>query len=334
MIHYLVTEKHPYTIRRFLERWGAPVAPIVRLVTYEQTRCFLRGGSLRRRRLLGGSMRRVVNAWYEGRRDVRPAASLPRPPVGAWVFSDVDRLSPREREEAARFRDLLVATGAATSLHNDPLATMARYELLRTLFERGINAFDVYRLTEARRPRRYPVFLRTENDHVGAETPLLADARELDAAIEGLARAGVSREGRIVVEYGGAPDARGLHRKYSAWKIAGRIVPGHLFFGPDWMLKEPKVVDDEALREERRYLDENPHAAILDEVFRIARADYGRVDYGVVDGRVQIFELNTNPGIPSSPSPGPGARRAAIDAAFNETILERFRALDALPRQA
>lgn len=328
MIHYLVTEKNPYTVTRFLEGWGRPLASSFRVVTYEQTRCWLRGGSLGRR-WLGGSLRAVVNAAYEARRDVRPASRLPAPPVGHWVFSDVDRLSGRHREEAARFRDVLLEQGAARSVHNDPLRTMGRYELLRTLAEHGLNDFDVYRLTEARRPRRFPVFLRTENDHVGAETELLETPADLDRAVEALERAGRSREGRVVVEYCGERDARGLHRKYSAWRIAGRILPGHLFFGPDWMLKEPKVVDDEALRAERAYLDENPHAPALEEAFRLARMDYGRVDYGVVGGRVQVYEINSNPGIPSAPSPGPGAKRAEIDALFTARILDAFRALDA-----
>lgn len=327
MIRYLVTEKHPYTIRRFLERWGRPVAARVQIVTYEQTRCYLRGGSLGRR-LTGGSVRRLVNAYYEARRTPRPASALAPPPAGHWIFSDVDRLSPAQREEAAIFRDRLVASGAATSLHNDPLATMGRYELLRTLHERGLNDFDVYRLTEARRPRRYPVFLRTEDDHVGAETPLLESPAAFDAAVERLARDGKSRERRIAVELRAARDGRGLYRKYSAWRVGGRVIPGHLFFGPDWMLKEPQVVDDEALREERAYLEENPHAAVLEEAFRAARVDYGRADYGVVDGRVQVYEINTNPGIPSSPSPGPGERRAELDAWFTHRILTALRTLD------
>ena len=327
MIYYLVTEEHPYTVRNFLRRWGKPIASRVRVVTYEQTRCYLRGGSLGRRRT-GGSVRRLVNAYYEAREPVRSAEALRPPPIGHWIFSDVERLSAGQREEAARFRDVLVATGTATSLHNDPLATMGRYELLRTLAQHGINDFDVYRLTEARRPRRYPVFLRTEGDHAGAETGLLETPEALDAALSSLAGEGRSREGRLVVEFCAERDARGLYRKYAAWRIGGQVLPGHVFFAPDWMIKDPKVVDDAALREEEAYLHENPHAAVLEEVFRLGRVDYGRADYGVVEGRVQIYEVNTNPGIPSSPAPGPGKSRARIDAAFNERILARFREMD------
>ncbi len=328
MIYYVCSEKHPYTVRRFLKGWGRSLAPTLRILSWEQTQRWLRGGSLRRR-IVGGSLRKIVNAAWEARRRPRPIDDLATPPTGHWIFSDLERLDRRGREEGAMFRDALVAKRSARSLHNDPLRTMGRYELLRTLHEHGVNDFDVYRLTEARRPRRYPVFLRTESDHAGAESALLPDEEAFEGAVEELLRSGRSREGRLVVEFLGERDERGLFRKYSAWRIGSSILPGHLFFGPDWMLKEPKVVDAESLRLEAAYLDENPHADMLDAAFRLGRIDYGRVDYGVVGGRVQVYEINTNPGIPSAPAPGPGALRGEIDAAFTERVIERFRALDA-----
>jgi hypothetical protein len=328
VIHYLVTEAHPYTMTPWLRRLGAPVAPIVRIVTYEQTRRFLRGGPLHQPRPRRSLRRLLLDAWRDARREVRPIEALPPPPTGHWIFSDVDRLTATQREEAARFRDLLRVSGAATSIHNDPLATMGRYELLRTLRERGRNDFDVYRLTESRRPSRYPVFLRTDAEHSGAETPLLDDAAAFDAALAELDRTGRTREGRLAVEFHAERDERGLYRKYSVWCVGGRIVPGHLFFGPQWMLKEPVVVDVESLRIEGRFFDENPHAEALADAFRIGRIDYGRADYGVVGGRVQIYEINSNPGIPSRPSPGPGLLRAAFDERGNELLLAAFRALN------
>ena len=48
---------------------------------------------------------------------------------------------------------------------NHPTTSMRRYELLRTLFERGDSSFNVYRLTECRQPQRWPVFIREENEH-------------------------------------------------------------------------------------------------------------------------------------------------------------------------
>jgi hypothetical protein len=47
--------------------------------------------------------------------------------------------------------------------------------------------------------------------------------------------------------------------------------------------------------EEERFVTSNPHAELLREIFRIAHIDFGRVDYGIVNGRIEVFEINTNP---------------------------------------
>jgi hypothetical protein len=42
-------------------------------------------------------------------------------------------------------------------------------------------------------------------------------------------------------------------------------------------------------------MEENPHARNVAEIFRIARNDYGRIDYTFVNGRLQTYEINLNP---------------------------------------
>ena len=37
------------------------------------------------------------------------------------------------------------------------------------------------------------------------------------------------------------------------------------------------------------------HAEVVQRAFGIARIDYGRADFGLVAGKVQIYEINTNP---------------------------------------
>ena len=39
----------------------------------------------------------------------------------------------------------------------------------------------------------------------------------------------------------------------------------------------------------------NPHKEALRRAFEIAAIDYGRADFGLVDGRPEIYEINTNP---------------------------------------
>ena len=42
-------------------------------------------------------------------------------------------------------------------------------------------------------------------------------------------------------------------------------------------------------------LRQNPYRDELYEAFEVAHITYGRADYGLMDGRVQIYEINTNP---------------------------------------
>jgi hypothetical protein len=46
--------------------------------------------------------------------------------------------------------------------------------------------------------------------------------------------------------------------------------------------------------EEWAYLHDNPHERELRQVCELARIDYGRIDYAVVDGRIQVWEINSN----------------------------------------
>ena len=45
----------------------------------------------------------------------------------------------------------------------------------------------------------------------------------------------------------------------------------------------------------------NPHREQLARIFSVARAEYGRIDYAVRDGRVQTWEINLHPTIGRGP---------------------------------
>ncbi len=53
--------------------------------------------------------------------------------------------------------------------------------------------------------------------------------------------------------------------------------------------------------EERAYIVGNPHEAQLREIFGIAGVGYGRIDYAVLNGRVQTWEINLHPTIGRGP---------------------------------
>ena len=58
-------------------------------------------------------------------------------------------------------------------------------------------------------------------------------------------------------------------------------------------------------------------------LFDLARIDYGRIDYSVVDGRIQVWEINTNPMILIPRDRDDPLRFAAHDRfgrAFNDAL--------------
>jgi hypothetical protein len=225
-----------------------------------------------------------------------------RPDPGAYIFADLDHLSAAELQKAAIVWQALAEPGTGARLLNHPTRSMRRYELLRALHERGINRFDVFRLTEARWPARYPVFLRREDGHAGPSSGLLRTREELEMVVEALERQGEVRDRLMVVEFCDTADADGIYRKYGAWVVGDQVFANSVMFSRSWLQKHRDLDEPELLQEERRYVEENPHEDALREIFGLARIDYGRMDYGLLHGKIQVWEINTYPTVAAPPA--------------------------------
>ena len=236
------------------------------------------GLGLRKRRLLGTT------------RSARPRTI---------VFADIERLGWDERRRAAALWSRLESASGVARLLNHPTRVLCRYELLRALRDRGWNDFGAYRVSEQRMPERYPVFLRGEDDHAGATSPLLESEAELRAELERRRAKGELRESTLIVEFCDTSDEEGMFRKYGAFRVGRHILPRHIFISRGWMLKSTRDSDgvprEEMARLESDYIERNPHAAELMARFELAGIEYGRIDYGLKDGRVQVWEIHTNP---------------------------------------
>jgi hypothetical protein len=197
------------------------------------------------------------------------------------IFSDIDRLIPLRRATAARMWDKLAARGVR--LLNHPLSSLRRFDLQQALS----NDFRVFR---DRLPddARFPLFLRFEDDHGGARTPLLRDAEAVRRRWKRLRRA-------IAVEFLDTSDDAGIFRKYSAMRLGDALVPRHLLFSRQWHVKDPDLVGPAQIEEERHYLESFPHRDQIMAVFDRAGIQYGRIDYSLHHGKVQVWEINTNP---------------------------------------
>jgi hypothetical protein len=246
-----------------------------------------------------------------------------RAPIGHYIFSDFDRLSAYEIESAAALREALLRASPGSCLLNDPLLVRERVPLLTELYRTGLNDFSITRLDAGERPERFPVFIRMEDDCQGTDTALLHNPKELELALENLYRKGKVLKRRIAVEFCARPDEQGWYHKYGALNIRGAIIPQHILSSRDWNVKRRSSEYDYSLAsKELEFIRGNPHREVLLKIFQMARIDFGRIDYAVVDGRVQTYEINTNPTFPNF--------KAVEDARSERRTLIRSQVIDAL----
>jgi len=257
-IYYFATARHTYTLGIYTAFYASASGPTIRIVPY--------------------SMIPFVAAFEPG----------------AFIFTDFDRMSAAAIEHALPLVEALEASGS--QILNHPARVPGRFDPLRRLHQAGINAFNVHRVDDWRDVTRFPAFIRAEAGHDKPTTELIEDARALEQAVDGLKRKGGDTSGLMIVEFGNAPDEEGRYFKYSAFRVGDTIYAQHCFSSRNWWIKFANADRDERIHEEnRRFIKDNPHRDQLEEIFRIADIEYGRADYCVVDGRVQIFEINTNP---------------------------------------
>lgn len=248
-----------------------------------------------------------------------------KPLPGTYIFADVERLHGRQTRRALRFWSVLHREGCR--LLNHPQLSMRRYRLLKTLHRQGINEFNVFRPWERIFNRfAYPVFLRGENDHRGTRSDLIRTPQMLR-------RARFRRPFSLITEFCDTRGEDGLYRKYSAMRVGGRILPRHVFFSKHWMIKHADLCDERLLAEELHYLAENPHANDVMAIFELAGIDYGRIDYSLCRGRIQVWEINTNPSVLTAESLLLPQRRPVAEA-FAGPFREALLALEASPEDS
>jgi len=213
-------------------------------------------------------------------------------PAATYVFTDLERLQPWELRLAAHLYRTLRLSGQRCL--NDPGRAMQRFELLRTLHERGFNPFDVYRADERPRPRRFPVFVRYEADHGQPLSDLLPHQAALEACFDWLRRAGTPLRGLLVVEYAAEPIAPGAFRKFGSFRIGDAMHCDHAVIENQWLVKYGTIgLATEAMVQVRH----NAYAEAVRPAFEIAGIEWGRADHATVGGREVVYEINTNPDI-------------------------------------
>jgi hypothetical protein len=282
MIYYLVTPKFEHTIKNYLAFWAKELEPRFKIVFYN---------------------------------DVLRARDLP---LGTYIFSDLERLLPAETEIATQVWEQLNAAGA--KLLNHPKRTLKRYDLLTMLYEKGRNQFRAVRASDKTTPLKFPVFLREEGEHSGNLTVLLQNRHQVDEALVGAVFRKHQLNTLLLVEYLDTKDANGVFRKFSSFVVGGRVVPCHVDCSRGWVVKDTDIVDESIMEQELNYVRTNPHREWLEETFRLAGSEYGRIDYR---------EINTNPVVILTPDHYQEIHMP-VKRTFAEHIGPAFEAIDTL----
>ncbi len=260
MILFLTTRGHEFGVKLLVER-AFPALPECRTMTYE---------------------------------DMFLATDLP---VATYVFCDIERLAPWEARLAAeRYRSL---RKAGMRCLNDPARVMLRRELLRKLFRRKINPFNVYAADLRPRPKKFPVFIRSEAEHQRVFLDLLPDQKALDRKLRLLTRQGWALRHLLVVEFTATPIAPGVWQRTGTFRIGDGLSVDSFALENHWRVANgTKGLATEAMfQAENDAVRANALAEAVRPAFEMAEIEYGRCDHATHEGREVIFEINTNPTI-------------------------------------
>ena len=224
----------------------------------------------------------------------------PKLSAGAVVFTDVDRLPYEFLRRAERIAVKLSQSGV--HVLNRPGQVRGRFDLLRFLYDEGLNPVQVWRADERPRiDRRYfPVFLKSESAHSVPFGGLIDDQAELDARIENLRESGVPPSHVLVTRFQNEEDRPGVWRRFTVYRIGPRLFPGLSVIEDKPFVKYGRygLAEQEDFELCLKSWRENWHSDWAEKMFRAGCIDYGRADFGVVDGQPVLYEINTNPDIP------------------------------------
>jgi hypothetical protein len=186
-----------------------------------------------------------------------------------------------------------------------------------------------YRAEDGEAPTRWPVFLRTEGDHLSPFGELYQGLDELQRGIAGAIDRGIPVCRLLIVEFAAEPVRPGLYRKLASFRVGKATFAEVCVHDTQWIAKagQKGIATDELYDDELRIVRDNPHGPDLAAAFDIAGIEYGRADFGLVGGNVQVYEINSNPTIGLG-GDHPNASRMKSYQQFRENYTAALRAID------
>ena len=218
-------------------------------------------------------------------------------PSATYIFTMVDRLDASERRLAGKIYRHINAAGQGFKALNDPSTALGRYRLLRRLHQSNINQFNAYLAIDRPRPKSFPVFIRQLSISLPPLTGLIETQAELEQQINALAARGEPLDDLVVIEYCSEPYMGEHYVKMSAYRINDQYFSDLFIYSKGWYVKwdGPDVAPENASEKEWALLQSNAYVDEAKRVFELANVEYGRVDFSLVDGKPQFYEVNFNP---------------------------------------
>lgn len=260
-------------------------------------------------------------------------------PAGSWVFAGICTLTPAGRAVASQLRERLLSAGCRVL--NDPERSLRRFDLLSAMYDAGVNRFRAVRAADYRGGLRFPLFIRNDRQHNGNISPLLHSESDLRRELFSTLLRGHPFEDLLIVEFRDL-SVHGIFQKFSAFRVGDRILCRHAQSSTAWMIKsETGERTLETAQAEIDFIETNAHEDLLAPLFDIAKIEYGRMDYGYRDGRIEVWEINTAPTLGRNPHAKPDlpdrdsyrSMQEPSLLAFHDRLCKAFEAIDACSPQ-
>jgi len=164
----------------------------------------------------------------------------------------------------------------------------------------------------------FPVFIKNDDHHRNQFGTLIDDQMALDAELEKIESSGIPLKHLLVTEFCAKPLRDGIFQKHSEFRIGDQYVPYDSILEANWCAKtgDNRLMTPDERQEAVRIMRENPFSECVAPAFEVARIEYGRIDFGFVDGKMAVYEINTNPKLNAHRDDPPDE----FFQAFNDTI--------------
>ena len=233
-------------------------------------------------------------------------------PVGRVLLSGVEVLPVTQQQALC---GALRENPTVNRVYNLPSAEPRRFAHLQALHAAGFNEFQVWLGPRVLEANAFPLVLR----HIVTGAVLSPVIASREGVLQACAQLQWQLDAVLGVELCVEQGRDGLYRKYSCFVVGKATIPAHLHLAKHWLIRgKDKMTTREAALEEDEYLADNPHHEQLCRAASICAVDFARIDYGISNGRVQVYEFNLTPG-PGVPA-GKASREDFIRSALRRAL--------------